>query len=79
MTGKWDRNFVIYPLVTSEDFQLMISQFYFILYEVDAPLKIRFERFVEKYEKDVDLAEFIEIDDKIKFNDEEYSVKSHAC
>ena len=51
LTVKWNRNFVMYPLSSSEDVQDMVSRFYFILYEVDAPLKIRFERFTQKYKK----------------------------
>jgi hypothetical protein len=49
LTAKWGRNFVIYPLTAGEDLQLMISKYYLILYEVDAPLKVRFQRFTQKY------------------------------
>jgi hypothetical protein len=42
LTSKWGRNFVIYPLSICEELQLMISKYYLILYEIDAPLKVRY-------------------------------------
>ena len=56
---------------------IISSRFYFILYEVESPLRLRFERFSSKYtnqEQRLQLEEFIELDDKIKFNTEEYSL-----
>lgn len=44
----------------------------FVLYEVDAPLKLRFERFKRKFNKDVKLEDFVELDDQIKY-DSKYS------
>lgn len=49
LTSKWDRNFVIYPISGQEDIKLMISRFYFLCYEIDAPMKIRHQRFLLKY------------------------------
>jgi dephospho-CoA kinase len=42
LCGKWDRNFVIYPISGQEDIKLMISRFYFICFEIDAPLQLRY-------------------------------------
>jgi dCMP deaminase len=75
LCGKWDRNFVIYPISGQEDIKLMISRFYFLCYEIDAPLKTRYERFCIKYSKqELTLDQFVEVDDKIKFNTEEFSL-----
>lgn len=54
------------------------SRFYFIAYEVDSPLKIRYNRFIQKYktQKELTLEEFVDLDDKIRFNTEEYSLYS---
>lgn len=59
----------------------MISRFYFLCYEVDAPIKIRHQRFLNKYKKQqsLTLEDFIELDDKIKFNDDEFSVHTGAA
>lgn len=45
----------------------MISRFYFILYEVDSPIMLRYKRFKEKYKKhsDFTLEDFVELDDKV--------------
>jgi hypothetical protein len=53
---------------------LFSSRFYFIAYEIDAPLKLRYERFTNKYlaQKTYTLSDFVDLDDKIKFNSEEY-------
>lgn len=75
LTGKWDRNFVIFPISGQEDIKLMISRFYFLCYEVDAPLKMRHQRFLQKYKSQkLSLEEFVDYDDKIKFNTEEFSL-----
>lgn len=75
LTGKWDRNFVIFPISGQEDIKLMISRFYFLCYEVDAPLKIRYQRFLHKYkDQKLTLEQFVDFDDKIKFNTEEFSL-----
>lgn len=75
MTSKWDRNFVVYPISGQDDIKIMISRFYFLCYEVDAPLKIRHQRFLTKYKAEkLSIEEFIDYDDKIKFNTEEYSL-----
>lgn len=53
----------------------MISRFYFLCYEVDAPLKLRYKRFINKYKAHkLSLEEFVDLDDKIKFNTQEYSL-----
>ena len=53
----------------------MISRFYFLCYEVDAPMKIRHQRFLNKYnQQKLTLEEFVDYDDKIKFNSDEYSL-----
>ena len=43
------------------------SRYYFILYEVDAPIKQRYLRFKEKYgnQKSVGIEEFVELDDMV--------------
>lgn len=75
MTSKWDRHFVIYPISGQEDIKLMISRFYFICYEVDAPMKLRHRRFLQKYKQQkLTLEEFVDFDDKIKFNNDEFSL-----
>lgn len=55
----------------------MFSRFYFLLYEVESPIKFRYARFIRKY-KDVKpvltLTEFIDLDDKIRYNTDEYSL-----
>lgn len=53
------------------------SRFYFILYEVDGPLRLRFDRFTSKYTQQnnkLSLEEFIDLDDKLKYNTDEYSL-----
>ena len=52
------------------------SRFYFILYEVESPLKLRYQRFKTKYapQKSITLEDFIELDDKIQFNTDEYAL-----
>ena len=43
------------------------SRYYFILFEVDAPVMKRFKRFNIKYKNtQVDLENFIEMDDKVR-------------
>lgn len=76
LTGKWTRHFVVYPLSPCDDIQLMFSRFYFILYEVESPLRLRYERYTQKYstQSDLTLEQFIDLDDKIKFNTDEYSL-----
>ena len=56
------------------------SRYYFILYEVDAPIKQRFLRFREKYRKQkaVGLEEFIELDDMVRIN-LCFSLTKHSC
>ena len=57
----------------------MVSRFYFILYEVDAPLKLRFERFTKKYKqtkKGHDISSFVDFDDKLRFTTEEFGLYS---
>jgi len=49
LTGKWNRHFVVYPLSPCDDIQLMFSRFYFLLYEIESPLKFRCTRFSRKY------------------------------
>lgn len=44
------------------------------MYEVDAPLKVRYQRFVAKYKVKTSLEDFVELDDKIKFNSEEFQL-----
>ena len=43
------------------------SRYYFILYEVDAPIKQRFKRFLAKYDKqqNTTLEEFVDLDDMV--------------
>lgn len=55
---------------------MLSSRFYFIAYEVDSPLKLRYDRFISKYntQGEMKLDAFVELDDKIKFNSEEYSL-----
>ena len=63
------------------------SRYYFILFEVDAPIKYRLQRFREKYQKQSDqsLEAFVDLDDmvcisvilrnvQINFNKKEYSL-----
>lgn len=50
------------------------SRFYFILYEVDSPLKLRFGRYAAKYKAKTTLEDFVELDDKIRFNTEEFQL-----
>lgn len=47
----------------------MISRFYFICYEVDAPLSIRHDRFTRKYQSNANMAleKFVALDDKIRY------------
>jgi hypothetical protein len=58
----------------------MVSRFYFILYEVDAPLKLRFERFTQKYKQTNksthDISSFVDFDDKLRFTTEEFGLYS---
>jgi len=42
------------------------------LYEVDSPLKLRYGRFAEKYKVKTSIEDFVELDDKIRFNTEEF-------
>jgi hypothetical protein len=49
ITGDWQNNYVVYPLSSSEDIKIMISRYYFILFEVDAPITHRYKRFQQKY------------------------------
>jgi dCMP deaminase len=67
MTAQWNKSFVIFPLSSSEDINIMISRYYFILFEVDAPIKMRFNRFLEKYQHQdsMTLDEFVSIDDMV--------------
>ena len=62
-------------LIYCDDY-LNSSRFYFVLYEVTSPLRLRYERFVEKYKmkKNSSMDDFIDLDDKIMFNTEEYSL-----
>lgn len=55
---------------------LFSSRFYFILYEVDSPLRIRYDRYSNKYtgSDKSSLEGFIEIDDGVKYNTDEYSL-----
>ena len=79
LTGKWNRHFVVYPISPCDDIQLLFSRYYFILYEVESPLRLRYDRFTTKYNEKVErlsLEDFIDLDDKIKFNTEEYSLYS---
>ena len=52
---------------------LYSSRFYFILYEVESPLKLRFNRFGDKYTEQpkLTLDQFLEVDEKIRYNKEE--------
>lgn len=76
ITGDWQSHYVVYPLSSSEDIRIMISRYYFILFEVDAPISARYKRFLSKYprQKDLSLEQFVEIDDLINFNKEQYSM-----
>lgn len=76
LTSKWDRHFVIYPLSPCDNIALMFSRFYFLLYEVESPLKLRHDRFIKKYEqqKEMTLEQFIDFSDKIQFNHADYSL-----
>lgn len=77
LTGKWNRHFVVYPLSPLDDIKLMFSRFYFLLYEVESPLRLRYQRFSSKYDhqvKSLTLEEFIDIDDKIYFDSDEFSL-----
>lgn len=59
---------------------MISSRFYFICYEVDAPLKLRYGRFCKKYKSEnLTLEQFVEYDDKIKFNSEEFSLFSTSA
>ena len=75
-TKNWGKKFILYPLTGRDEINLMISQFYFVVYEVDAPLLVRFDRFKSKYAKHSNekLQQFASIDDKIRF---EYSHYTH--
>jgi hypothetical protein len=52
------------------------SRYYFILFEVDAPITARFKRFKSKYKahKELPLEKFVELDDLINFNKEQYNL-----
>lgn len=49
ITSDWQHNYVVYPLSSSEDIKIMISRYYFILFEVDSPITNRYKRFSKKY------------------------------
>ena len=77
ITNHWYKHFVVYPLNAFEDIQIMMyemllclicyrSRYYFILFEVDAPVMQRFGRYNTKYaNSQIDLVAFIEMDDKV--------------
>ena len=47
------------------------------MYEVDGPLRLRFNRYSNKYakgENGLTLDEFIDLDEKLKYNTDEYSL-----
>ena len=53
------------------------SRFYFLLYEVESPVKFRCARFARKYtevQPKLSIEQFIDLDDKIRYNTEEYSL-----
>jgi hypothetical protein len=51
------------------------SRYYFLIYEVDAPLILRHKRFLQKYKNQpLSLEQFVGFDDKIKFNSEEFQM-----
>ncbi|CDW72449.1 deoxycytidylate deaminase [Stylonychia lemnae] len=74
ITSDWKSHYVIYPLSSCEEIQIMI--YYFILYECDAPVKQRYLRFKQKYnqQSSMSLENFVDLDDNINFNKEEYSM-----
>jgi hypothetical protein len=78
LTSEWYKKFVIYPLGSTEEIQHCISRFYYITYEVDAPIKFRYQHFINKYKNQnhYSLEQFIELDDLIKFNDREFQTYS---
>ena len=57
------------------------SRFYFLLYEVESPMRLRYERFARKYnsqptQQQRTLESFIDLDDKIRFNFDEFSMSN---
>lgn len=46
---------------------MLSSRYYFVLFEVDAPIKQRYLRFKKKYPKQdhIDLEDFIDLDDQV--------------
>lgn len=41
---------------------------------MDGPLKLRFNRYITKYKSKISLEEFVDLDDKIKFNTQEFQL-----
>lgn len=50
------------------------SRFYFLLYEVESPLKYRYNRYERKYSQKLSLEQFIDLDDTIRYNADESSL-----
>lgn len=50
------------------------SRFYFLLYEVESPLKYRYNRYERKYSQKLTLEQFIDLDDTIRYNADESSL-----
>ena len=59
-------------------FILYRSRFYYITYEVDSPIKLRYNNYIHKYktQSHYTLEQFVELDDLIKFNNTDFSVCS---
>mmetsp|Transcript_15366 Transcript_15366/g.25980 ORF Transcript_15366/g.25980 Transcript_15366/m.25980 type:complete len:138 (+) Transcript_15366:415-828(+) len=69
LTSNWRQSYVIFPLGSTSEIQHCISRFYYITYEVDAPVMLRFRNFKQKYpqQSHYSLEQFIQLDDLIRF------------
>lgn len=70
LTSRWRELFVIYPLGSTAEINHCISRFYYITYEIDSPIMLRYEHFKMKYpaQSHYTLEQFVQLDDLIKFN-----------
>lgn len=69
MKSDWKSNYVVYPIMDMAQWEKIAFRQTFITYEIEAPIKDRYNRFKAKYdgETDVKLMDFLEIDDQYKF------------
>jgi dCMP deaminase len=66
--SDWKNNYVIFPIANMDDWENILYRHTFIVYEIEAPITSRYERFCSKYDDELTFAEFAKLNDQLIFD-----------